>query len=311
MTAKKSGWAFFLMVLLSIAASVGINFTNFMDRYGIMGSLVLSELILVIPGLIIALCSKEKLTDAIPLQRIRFGTIPLVLVFMMMIGPLVTLCNLITLQLVSNEAAAIMDATMELSYGGMFLYIGVLAPFLEECIFRGILYSGFRNSGTPLKAIIWTAVLFGLFHMNLNQMAYAIVLGIAFGLLREATGNIWCGIIGHMAINGSSVFLFWLQQFIPEEEMTEAEVVVTDTAMQDSMMLQVIVLYLVIALVTTAIAGCILVAIAKRENGLEYLKNVFTKKSKTKVWSIPLWLGIMICVGMIILFMLADFYTKL
>lgn len=147
-----------------------------------------------------------------------------------------------------------------------------------------------------MQAILWTAVLFGLFHMNLNQMVYATVLGIAFGLLREATGNIWAGIIGHISINSYSVFLYYLQSNLSAEELAGAESVLT----QDALVVTIGV-YLIIALIATALAVCVLAAIAKLENGENHLRQVFTKKEKGRIWSVPLWLGIMVCVGTIIL----------
>ncbi len=132
--------------------------------------------------------------------------------------------------------------------------------------------------------------------MNLNQMVYAMVLGFAFGLLREATGNIWAGIIGHISLNSYSVFLYYLQSILPSEELSEAE-----SALTQETLLVVIGVYLIIALVTTALAACVLAAIAKLEHRGVHLRQVFTKGERGRTWSIPLWIGIMICIGIIVL----------
>lgn len=296
MTAKRSGWLFLTMTMAYTIVPYLLLIGNIGDKMTVAEKLWMSEGIIMIPALLFAVCSKERLRDTTAFHKIRIPTIFLAVLYIILLGPLVTLCNAITMLFVENTATEILTVVSAISFGGMFFFVGLLAPVCEEIVFRGVLYTGFRKNGTPMQAILWTAVLFGLFHMNLNQMVYATVLGIAFGLLREATGNIWAGIIGHISINSYSVFIYYLQSVLPKEELAGEENVLTQDAL-----LAAIGVYLIIALVTTALAVCVLVAIAKLENGKEHLRQVFTKKEKGRIWSVPLWLGIMVCVGTIIL----------
>lgn len=284
------------MTLTYLVSPYLLRIGNIGERMTVSGALWMTEGVVVIPALVFAICSKGRLRDTMAFHKIRIPTIFLAVLYIALLGPLVTLCNAITMLFVENTATEILTVVSAISFGGMFFFVGLLAPVCEEIVFRGVLYTGFRKNGTPMQAILWTAVLFGLFHMNLNQMIYATVLGIAFGLLREATGNIWAGIIGHISLNSYSVFIYYLQSVLPEEELAGTESVLTQDAL-----LVAIGVYLIIALVTTALAVCVLVAIAKLENGKEHLRQVFTKKERGRIWSIPLWLGIMVCVGTIIL----------
>lgn len=296
MTAKRSGWIFFIMTMVYVIAPYLLLIGNIGERMTLSDDLWMTEGIVVIPALLFSVCSKERLRDTMAFHKIRIPTIFLAVLYIVLLGPLVTLCNAITMLFVENTATEILTIVSAISFGGMFFFVGLLAPVCEEIVFRGVLYTGFRKNGTPMQAILWTAVLFGLFHMNLNQMVYATVLGIAFGLLREATGNIWAGIIGHISINSYSVFLYYLQSNLSAEELAGAESVLT----QDALVVTIGV-YLIIALIATALAVCVLAAIAKLENGENHLRQVFTKKEKGRIWSVPLWLGIMVCVGTIIL----------
>lgn len=295
MTAKHSGWLFFTIVMAYTIVPFLLLIGNIAEKLTIANTLWLSEGIIMIPALLFAICSKERLRDAAAIHKIRIPTIFMAVLYIALLGPLVSLCNAITMLFVDNTATEILSYVSEISFGGMFFFVGLLAPVCEEIVFRGILFTGFRKNGTPMQAILWTAVLFGLFHMNLNQMVYAIVLGFAFGLLREATGNIWAGIIGHISLNSYSVFLYYLQSILPEEELSEAESMLTQETL-----LVAIGVYLIIALITTALAVCVLVAIAKLEHGEAHLRQVFTKGERGRTWSIPLWLGIMICIGTIV-----------
>ena len=84
--------------------------------------------------------------------------------------------------------------------GVLLLTIGVLAPICEEVTFRGILFTGFKRTNRIFGSILWTAFLFGLFHMNLNQFGYAMMIGIVSAFLVEATGSLIPSLILHILI---------------------------------------------------------------------------------------------------------------
>ncbi|MDE6530922.1 MAG: CPBP family intramembrane metalloprotease [Lachnospiraceae bacterium] len=295
MTAKRSGWLFFIMTMAYVITPYLLLIGNIGDKITVSNTLWISEGIIIIPALLFVVCSKERLRDAAAIHKIRIPTIFLAILYIILLSPLVALCNMVTMLFVDNTATEILSLVSEISIGTMFFFVGLLAPVCEEIVFRGILYTGFRKNGTPIQAILWTAVLFGLFHMNLNQMVYAAALGVAFGLLREATGNIWSGIICHISLNSYNVFMYYLQNVLSAEKLSEAESVTQEA------LITAIGVYLIIALVATALAACVLVAIAKLEHGEAHLRRVFTKEERGRTWSIPLWLGIMVCVGMIVL----------
>nr|MBQ8252573.1 HAD hydrolase-like protein [Lachnospiraceae bacterium] len=67
---------------------------------------------------------------------------------------------------------------------GLVIY-GVLTPFTEELLFRGVIYNRIRKYFPVPLAIALSAVIFGCYHGNLIQMVYAIVMGLALSLLYE------------------------------------------------------------------------------------------------------------------------------
>ncbi|MDF2510532.1 MAG: putative rane protein [Herbinix sp.] len=91
--------------------------------------------------------------------------------------------------------------------GGNFfitlLYAAVVAPIIEELIFRKLLLDKVRRFGEK-PAILITGVAFGLFHMNLSQFFYASVLGFIFAYVVLKTNTIKYAILLHMMINFSS-----------------------------------------------------------------------------------------------------------
>ena len=80
------------------------------------------------------------------------------------------------------------------------LFLVILAPLIEEFIFRRTLIDRMRPYGEKL-AVVTSAVMFGLFHGNLSQMFYAFALGLVFGYVYLRTGKLRCTVGLHMIIN--------------------------------------------------------------------------------------------------------------
>ena len=69
------------------------------------------------------------------------------------------------------------------------LFIMVLcAPVAEELIFRKLLIDRLTQYGEGV-AVLFSGLMFGLFHGNLNQFVYAFVLGLCFGFIYVKTGD--------------------------------------------------------------------------------------------------------------------------
>ena len=79
--------------------------------------------------------------------------------------------------------------------------IGIVAPFAEEFLFRGIIYNTLKKKISIKWTIIIQAVLFGIFHGNLIQGSYATLLGIVFGYVTYKTKSLWPAVIIHMVNN--------------------------------------------------------------------------------------------------------------
>lgn len=104
----------------------------------------------------------------------------------------------------------------------LFVYMVLLAPVFEEYIFRKLLVDSTLRYGKGI-AILLSGLIFGLFHGNLNQFAYAFALGVFLAFLYAETGNIKFTIGLHMFLNfmGSTVGMLVLK-LLPVEEMEAA-----------------------------------------------------------------------------------------
>lgn len=72
----------------------------------------------------------------------------------------------------------------------MFLYASILAPVWEEILFRGYVLRSLRPYGKRF-AVLTSALLFGLFHGNLLQTPYAVLMGLILGYLTVEYSIVW------------------------------------------------------------------------------------------------------------------------
>ena len=106
---------------------------------------------------------------------------------------------------------AIADLVSELNPLTAFFVMVLLAPALEEWIFRKLLVDRTIRYGEG-TAIFLSGLMFGLFHGNLNQFVYTFLVGAFWAFIYVKTGRLRYTIYLHMALNfmGSIGSLFFL-----------------------------------------------------------------------------------------------------
>lgn len=96
----------------------------------------------------------------------------------------------------------------ESDYGiyGAILKVAVIAPIVEELIFRGVIMHGLMRNYSKATAVFVSALMFALFHLNPWQFPATFVLGLLLGFLMVRTRNILLCILGHAINNGLVLF---------------------------------------------------------------------------------------------------------
>lgn len=83
---------------------------------------------------------------------------------------------------------------------GLFLY-GVIAPFVEEVVFRGLLYNRMKKYYPTLISAIVSALIFGAWHGNLIQGFYGSCMGLLLAYTYERFGDFKIPCIFHAVAN--------------------------------------------------------------------------------------------------------------
>jgi membrane protease YdiL (CAAX protease family) len=82
------------------------------------------------------------------------------------------------------------------------LVIAVLPGLCEELVVRGIfLPSLVRRLGQAWIAILISALLFAVIHLDAYRFLFTFVLGVIFGFLRLASGSLWPSVVAHTSLN--------------------------------------------------------------------------------------------------------------
>lgn len=103
----------------------------------------------------------------------------------------------------------IMEQTFDVLRSGWagILTISVVGPVFEELLFRGAVTRALLRQNSPRKAILLSALLFGVFHLNPAQMLPAFLMGILLAWVYYKTASLIPCILMHILNNTLSVYL--------------------------------------------------------------------------------------------------------
>ena len=117
-----------------------------------------------------------------------------------------SICSLIPMP---DFVARLFNEAISLDFAG-YMTVGIIAPFFEEWLFRGIILAALLRRYEPRKAIVWSAVIFGIAHLNPWQFIAAFIIGCAMGWLFWRTRSIWIGVFMHWANNTAGFMIGYI-----------------------------------------------------------------------------------------------------
>ncbi len=91
----------------------------------------------------------------------------------------------------------------------------ILAPFVEELMFRGVLFTALKQYLPRWVAVWGSAAFFGLVHANMVSFIPLTLLAVLLTRLYERTGNLWAPIFAHAIFNSINLgLMLWLPEMI-------------------------------------------------------------------------------------------------
>ena len=230
---RLAGTQYLFMMAVWVVLGLVLGLTGWMKYFNYYSSTMLAELEFLIPVVVLLFMDRFEVMRGTRMKLIGIRTILWTILFTILILPVTYYLNMVSQLFVPNavnETVSYFATTVGQDIWAKplwlnILYIAILPPVIEEFIFRGALFQGFRNCGL-FKTAFFTALMFGLAHGNLNQFMYAFAIGMFLAYLVEASGSVFASMLAHALINGTTVVLVFLERHLPENitsAMVEAE----------------------------------------------------------------------------------------
>ncbi|QEF96953.1 ABC-2 family transporter protein [Stieleria maiorica] len=201
------------------------------DLTGIAKLVMMPQVLIVFPALVMATMMTKSIRQSLRIRMPHWTTLPLAVLFGVTLHPsYVMLSKMINhVYPVSEQTAAAMKPFAEqiasAPWATVVLLMALLPAICEELAFRGFIFGGLVREKGKLRAVVLTAIMFGISHGVLQQSIAASVMGIALGWITLRTGSIIPCILIHFTNNALSVSL----ERITESGWAGASVFLTQT----------------------------------------------------------------------------------
>lgn len=122
----------------------------------------------------------------------------------------------------TSAAERMADTAMSAPIGWVLFVMALMPAVLEELAFRGYIMTGLLDSGRKWRAIVISAIFFGLSHAILQQQILATITGVLIAYIVIQCGSIWAGVIFHAAHNGLVTLVAKFSHGVPTDEIPTA-----------------------------------------------------------------------------------------
>lgn len=225
MEVKKVNWFLPIFIIGYVALSVvaSLVFGALLQqgiRVPLWVSLVLGEVILLAIALLYILIMKISIKRDMTFKKLKPMDMLLSLLTGYMLIPMVLFIGNLTMLFSTNHLEQSTQGLTDYPFIVQVILMAVIPPLVEEFVFRGLFFGAYKKSGL-LGAVIMSGLVFGFFHLNINQFCYAFVIGLVFAVMVEATGSIWSSVLAHFAINTYSIGILEIVKLLGQNEMLE------------------------------------------------------------------------------------------
>ena len=155
-----------------------------------------------------------------PINAPRFGKLPVWAFFVLSAIALLALSVVIEpttsfIPMPDSIKAIFEKVFMDSALWDMVVSTCILAPLLEELLCRGMMLRGMLETRSPRSAILWSAFLFALMHLNPWQSIPAFLIGLLLGWVYYRTRCLWATIFLHCLNNSLSTVISRLWPDLP------------------------------------------------------------------------------------------------
>lgn len=164
------------------------------------GLLITEYLIILVPNLIFLRLKGFPLKATLRLNKINLKQIVYIVLIMIFSYPIAVFLNTIIINILNIFGEPAITSVPIPDSGKKYLLslfvIGITPGICEEVMFRGTMMRAYEVLGKK-KAIIYSAILFGIFHLNLQNLLGPIFLGFILAIIVYKTNSIYASMLAH------------------------------------------------------------------------------------------------------------------
>lgn len=179
-------------------------------------ALTVYELALLVPVLVILLARKAAWKSLgfrpFTMDNLALGCGLLVATYMATI-----IHNTILLALDVPTQAQSMLKLLEMTDSPWGIALGgvIVAPVVEEMVFRGFFFQGLRQAYGSKNAILVSSLAFAIMHLQLEALIPTFILGCALAYVFDKADSIWPGALLHLLVNLVGIGIVMLMSSFP------------------------------------------------------------------------------------------------
>lgn len=201
--ANRFGLCFIAMAAI---VSVGMTFWGSWINVSKFGRDFFSFFSMIVPFFFMALLSKKSFSEVLSLRKpkdhgVAYFFIGLTCSFLASVISEI-IVQLLKLGNISSTQPKSLSEYENTPIGILIFIIttSIFPAIVEEFVFRGVLLGSLKDYGETF-AIMVSALTFGLFHGNVEQIIHAFLLGLLLGFVVVKTGSIYISVLIHFANN--------------------------------------------------------------------------------------------------------------
>jgi len=205
---------FLFLVIAVLLLSIGSWVQN---KNTYIGLIITEYLIILFPVVFYLIRKGYNLRDFLRINRLTLEQVKYIVMIVILSYPIAVFFNYIGILFLSRFGRVMPNPIPIPSdiqeFLLSFIIIALTPGICEEVMFRGMIMRTYEVYGRK-RAIILSAILFGLFHFNLQNLLGPIFLGILFGILVSKTKSLLSSIIGHTVNNTVALTIGFLSSDI-------------------------------------------------------------------------------------------------
>lgn len=153
--------------------------------------------------------------DVFKLRKLSLTTLPMLTILTVLSIPVTTWLLNVSVLVIGDQMGFLFDDMLKQPTWILVFVLCIFPGFTEEFVLRGLMMDSYKSLGWKAQ-VVMSGVLFGLFHMNVNQFSYSLFLGMILALAVLITKSIWASVYIHFLNNFISVMM--VKMSVPEPE---------------------------------------------------------------------------------------------